>query len=587
MLRIFSTWTVVSPLLGAILLLSGCLTLIDHIHVPAEVAVDERFVVAVDGSVIGHGGGMVGLVVQVPESVDFDGAYYVTSRARRALRGNAAIAAQYRAAEGHRVIAVVDSIRMSRDTDADVRVMLHFTPHETGQFQLTFISGVASTVDGQLRWRSTDPSGARDFTDSLGTLRAHPVRVVYPERNGTAALELGGSRQYLAFPASDLFPPRLTSDFTYEFWLRSTATDVPLLSARPDDFTTAFPFELRIDADGSPAILAADGRTLMRSDARRFVADGAWHHLAASWCADSLRFTLFVDGDAVDTLELSPQLRDVTASGFVLGSNLPHTEFARGQIEEFRVWETCRNAQEIAYYKDLSLSGYETALAALFTFDVGSNGMIPAQTQGDSLALLAYNRPRLVVSTTPLRIEMLPFSAALEEDTVRMSWETYDESKVRYYEVEKRSASGRFSVLERIEPLRLVERHQNYLVIDQWRGRQVAYYRLRKVNLDGTVLFSEEVPIGIEAILNFSLEDNDPNPFSESTEIRYSLSKRTRVVLTVYDVMGKEVATLVSERQDPGEYTVTFEGGEHPPGMYFYKMRSGAGSQTKKMYLAR
>ncbi|MDT8323784.1 MAG: LamG-like jellyroll fold domain-containing protein, partial [Bacteroidota bacterium] len=587
MLRTYGTWTLVSPLLGAILLLSGCLTLIEHIHVPAEVAVDESFVVAVDGAVIGHGGGMVGLVLQVPESFDFDGAFYVSSRARRVLRGNAAIAAQYEAEEGHRVFAVVDSIRMSRDTEAAVRVLLRFTPRETGQFQLKFISGVSAEVDGRLHWRSTDPGGARSFADTLGASRAHGVRVVHPERNGTAALELGGARQYLAFPASGMFPPRLASDFTLEFWLRSTACDIPLLSARPDDFATAFPCELRIAADGSPALLAADGRTIFSSDARRFIADGVWHHLAASWCADSLRFTLYVDGDAVDTLALPPQMRAVTAESFFLGSNPPHTQFARGQVEELRIWETCRSVQEIAYYKDLTLSGYETALAALFSFDVGSDGRIPGQAQGDSLALTAYNRPRLVVSTTPLRIELLAFYAVLEGDTVRMNWETYDESKVEYYEVEKRTESGRFAVIERIAPLQLVERHQNYLVIDTWRGRQVAYYRLRKVNLDGTVLFSEEVPIGIEAILNFSLEDNVPNPFSEGTEIRYTLSKRTRVELTVYDMMGKEVATLVSERQEPGDYAVTFEAEEHPAGMYFYKMRTSAGSQTKKMYLAR
>jgi hypothetical protein len=585
--RAYRPLIVISPLLGAILLLSGCLTLIDAIHVPSEVAIEESFVAAVDGSVIGHGGGMVGLVVQVPETFDFEGASYVSERARRTLRNNAAIAARYEAEAGYRVIALEDSIRYSIDTDADVRVHLRFIPHEAGQFTMKFIAGVSEVVDGRLRWRSTDPADARSFVDSLGSARSRPVRVIYPERNGTAALELAGSRQYLVFPSTNLLPPALDRDITFEIWARTTAVDFPILSSRPDDFTTAFPFELRVSTHGDAEILAADGETLFSSGASRFIADGAWHHLAVSWCADSLRYLLFIDGAAADTLCVPMHMRKVKAQQLLLGSNIAHTRFARGEFEELRIWETCRSEQEISYYKDLSLSGYETSLAVLFSFDGGHEGLIPGQSQGDSVALTAYNRPRLVVSTTPLRIELLAFSAGRVEDTVRMTWETFDESKVLYYEIEKRTASGRFSVLERVEPLQLIERHQNYLVTDIWDGRQVVYYRLRKVNKDGTVLFSEETPIGIEAILNFVLEDNLPNPFPDKTEIRYTLSKRTKVDLAVFDMMGKQVVQLVSENQDAGEYKVVFDGGESPPGLYFYKMRTSAGSQTKKMYLAR
>lgn len=530
---------------------------------------------------------MVGLVVQLPDSFEVNSAFYVSDRARRPLRSNAQIASHYEAEAGHYVMAFVDSIRYSRDTDADVRVLLRMTPATTGQYQLKFIAGISTEVNGKLVWRSTDPAEASNFVDSLGSVRAHPVHVIYPERNGTAALELSGARQFCSFPAVASLLPQLRRDFTYEFWFRTSAFDFPLLSTRPDDFTTAFPFAMDVDAGGAVQLMAADGDRLYSTHTRTFVADGTWHHIAASWCSDSLQAMLFIDGIAADTLHLPPRMRLVSADQLLLGSNLAHSVFARGQFEELRVWESCRSEEEIAYYKDLALSGYETSLLALFSFDGGADGRIPAQAQGDSLALTAYNLPRLVVSTTPLRIELLAFNAELVDDTVRMNWETFDESKVEYYEVEKRSASGKYTVFERVEPLRLLERHQVYLLTDAWGGRRVAYYRLRKVNTDGTALFSEEVPIGLEAILNFSLGDNDPNPFSESTEIPYTLSKRTRVQLTIYDMMGNEVVTLVSESQDPGDYSAVFEAGDYPAGMYFYKMRTGAGSQTKKMYLAR
>ncbi len=576
---------VISSLLGTIFLFHGCLSLIDGIIMPPQAFIDQEFVIVVDGSVIGHGGGMAGLVVQVPESFDFKGASYVTSSARRGLRRNGNIAARYKAEKGHVVIALGDSITSTRETDADVRVMLHFTPKEAGTFTFKFMTGVVREQNKRLVWRSTDPEDIRDFAELLDERLMRSLQVVYAERNGTAAIELAAARQYLVCPDSGLFRLPLNRDFCIETWCATTSTDAPLLSSRPDDFNSAFPFELRINPFGEAGVSCADGHHIWSSGRGPFIADGMWHHLAVSWCSDSLRFLLFVDGRLEGTLDVPPEMRRIEARQLLFGTNIPRTQFVHAAFDEFRLWETCRNQQEVSYYRDLALSGYETNLYVLFSFDNSSEGRIIGQSQLDSLWLSAYNRPRLVVSTTPLRIELLAFNAVLERDSVFMSWETYDESKVRGYEVEKRMESGRYAVLEHVEPLRTVERHQNYSVIDVWRGREIAYYRLRKINSDGTVLFSDEVPIGTETILNFILEDNVPNPFVEVTEIRYTLTKRTRVDLSVYDIMGSEIVALVAERQEAGTYVVSFDGRDLPGGMYFYKMRTSTGSQTKKCIL--
>ncbi|MBR9976645.1 MAG: LamG domain-containing protein [Bacteroidetes bacterium] len=553
---------VISSLLGTIFLFQACLSLIDDILIPSQVVIDREFVVAVDGSVIGHGGGMVGLVVQIPESVDFIAASYVGPSVRRILRRNANIAARYRAEQGHVVIAVADSIVTTRDTHGDVRVLLRFVAREAGSATFKFIAGTVQQGEKKLHWQSTDPVGIRDFADLDDERVVRQVHVRHPERNGTAAIELASHRQYLLFPDSGLSRLPLTRDFTIETWCLTTSVDVPLFSTRTDDFNTAFPMELRVNARGEAELRCADGRHSYASAGGHFIADGGWHHLAVAWCADSSRFLLYVDGNVRDTLIVPSTMRSVTGRELLLGSNVSRTQFARANFDELRLWETCRNEQEIAYYRDLALSGYETGLYALFSFDNGTEGRIYGQSQMDSIWLAAYNRPRLIVSTAPLRIELLSFNTMLDEDTVRMSWETFDETKIRGYDVEKRTESGRYSVFEHVEPMRTPERHQIYTLTDRWSGRQIVYYRLRRINTDGTVLFSAEVPIGSEVILNFVLEDNNPNPFTETTEIHYTVSKRTRVDLTVYDIMGNEVVALVAERQEPGSYAVTFDGRE-------------------------
>jgi hypothetical protein len=84
------------------------------------------------------------------------------------------------------------------------------------------------------------------------------------------------------------------------------------------------------------------------------------------------------------------------------------------------------------------------------------------------------------------------------------------------------------------------------------------------------------------------LQQNYPNPFNPSTEIRYSLAKSAMVTLKIYDILGREVVTLVDQFQSPGTYVARLEpaaGKQLATGVYFYRIESGAFSDVKKMML--
>lgn len=89
----------------------------------------------------------------------------------------------------------------------------------------------------------------------------------------------------------------------------------------------------------------------------------------------------------------------------------------------------------------------------------------------------------------------------------------------------------------------------------------------------------------------FCLSQNYPNPFNPSTQIRFSLDKKTHVKLAVYDVLGREVAVLLDEVKTPGEHEVLFSSSRAasslPSGVYFYKLTTGDLIETKKMMLMR
>ena len=93
-------------------------------------------------------------------------------------------------------------------------------------------------------------------------------------------------------------------------------------------------------------------------------------------------------------------------------------------------------------------------------------------------------------------------------------------------------------------------------------------------------------PIGNQIPDKFLLSQNYPNPFNPETIIEYALPTDALVSLTVYDMLGREVTSLViGEYQKAGNYSVKFNGADIPSGIYFYKITAGNFTQTKKMIL--
>jgi hypothetical protein len=86
-------------------------------------------------------------------------------------------------------------------------------------------------------------------------------------------------------------------------------------------------------------------------------------------------------------------------------------------------------------------------------------------------------------------------------------------------------------------------------------------------------------------ILQFQLFQNYPNPFNPSTTISYTIPKAGFVSLKVYDVLGKEVSTLVNKEISVGNHEVVFNGSNLSSGIYFYRMQAGSFNNTKKLIL--
>ncbi|HTX17125.1 MAG TPA: endo-1,4-beta-xylanase [Bacteroidota bacterium] len=102
--------------------------------------------------------------------------------------------------------------------------------------------------------------------------------------------------------------------------------------------------------------------------------------------------------------------------------------------------------------------------------------------------------------------------------------------------------------------------------------------------------YVKDNPAGVEEKASelpssFALAQNYPNPFNPTTKIVYSIAKSSKVTLKVFDILGREVETLVNGVQPQGSYTVTFNAHHLSSGVYFYQLNAGSFSQTKKLIL--
>ncbi len=90
-----------------------------------------------------------------------------------------------------------------------------------------------------------------------------------------------------------------------------------------------------------------------------------------------------------------------------------------------------------------------------------------------------------------------------------------------------------------------------------------------------------------EIVKNYDLKQNYPNPFNPNTMIEYSLNKNSDVKIVIYDILGKEVNTLVDQNQIPGIYKLNVEGNDLSSGTYFYKLIINGAAEAKKMILVK
>jgi len=201
--------------------------------------------------------------------------------------------------------------------------------------------------------------------------------------------------------------------------------------------------------------------------------------------------------------------------------------------------------------------------------------------------LQGLNSFPITLITAPIPVELISFASIVSGNNVTLHWKTATETNNYGFEIIRFDNNGK----NEWEAIGFVAGHgttteqQQYSFVDEAIEPGIYQYRLKQIDYNGTYEYSKIIEVEIAAPTKFSLEQNYPNPFNPSTTIKYSIKKNDLVTLKVYDILGKEVAALINENQEAGNYSVKFNASNLPSGIYFYRLKSGSFSSTKKLIL--
>lgn len=186
----------------------------------------------------------------------------------------------------------------------------------------------------------------------------------------------------------------------------------------------------------------------------------------------------------------------------------------------------------------------------------------------------------------PLPVELVSFAASVNNGIVKLVWSTASEINNRGFEIE-RSSNGDFGSIGFVSGAGTTTQGQSYSFSDKV-ADGVYSYRLKQFDFDGTFTYSNVIEVDVTAPLNFDLAQNYPNPFNPATVIEYSIASPANVTLTVFTVLGEQVAVLVDNQfSEAGKYSVNFNASQLASGTYIYRLQAGEFIATKKMLLTK
>ena len=193
-------------------------------------------------------------------------------------------------------------------------------------------------------------------------------------------------------------------------------------------------------------------------------------------------------------------------------------------------------------------------------------------------------------SEAGLPVELNGFTASVIDNSVQLEWNTATEVNNYGFDVERKSEKSEWAKIGFVAGSGNSNSPKSYSYTDQPGGGISFSYRLKQIDNDGAYKYYDAITVKLVGSDKAELMQNNPNPFNPSTSIKYYIPQAMDVTIKIYDVLGREVTTLINKQATTGYHVVYWNGRDSygrsvASGVYLYRLTAGTFSETKKMNL--
>lgn len=194
------------------------------------------------------------------------------------------------------------------------------------------------------------------------------------------------------------------------------------------------------------------------------------------------------------------------------------------------------------------------------------------------------------LGTNVVPVELTSFSAENNNGNVVLRWSTATETNNAGFEIERSQDGRNFVKIGFITGNGTTVSACNYAYTDANIESPSYYYRLKQVDYDGSVSYSNVIEISGIMEMRYSLNQNYPNPFNPSTAISFELGAKSTISLVIFNNLGEQVYEISRNDMSAGRHTMNFDGTKLTSGIYLYQLRATSESgetfvSSKKMSL--
>jgi len=372
---------------------------------------------------------------------------------------------------------------------------------------------------------------------------------------------------------------RADEPFTVAFWMKSSGLNEVILSTWTGLDEDDYVMEMVVGPSGYLEFFQGEGGRHYSMRSALPIADGNWHFASVTNSPESGWLHMRVDDLGVDSLFRANILSSQTAREMRLGYRLESAESVTGidgysgHMDEFRLIDHTLSPMELEE---------ERRVQARLTFGteaiLGFNERESEPTSGN-----------LTIESSDLSFRKGPTQLQVQAEYpgTRLTFLSDDKDVDEF--VVQRSIDGQL-----YDEIALIDGPENpgasnlLEYVDFTSGRGVVYYRIIARYTDGTDQASPSLKAGLgedSFDRSAALVGNFPNPFNPTTTISFSVQETQYVRISVWDLSGQMIRTLIDGTHAPGEYDVQFDADSLPSGTYFVRMESVSGIQTHQMML--